>query len=174
VDRGRAWQRVSRALFAWRSAQPDDPVAAEDLTRISTLLRTFAPLTGDQPELAPGDRRHLGQALAGAAAVTADIGRWNQQAVTRMGRAHQVYVPARTLTGNQVTGDRSLARAKLADRLGLAPTELLETATTLYGLTAPKRDSALLGAGGLTLRGEPLRTGAVAAAASRDPIHRST
>ena len=174
VDRGRAWQQVSRALFTWRSAQPGDPVAAEDLTRISALLRTFAPLTGDQPELAPGDRQHLGQVIAGAAAVTADIGRWNQETATRMGQAHQIYVPACTLTGAQVTNDHSLTQAKLADRLGLAPTELVEAAAGLYGLTAPKKDSALLGAGGLTLRAEPLRTGAVAAAPSRDPIQRST
>jgi hypothetical protein len=174
ADRGRAWQQVSRTLFTWRSAQPGDPVAAEDLNRISGLLRTFAPLTGDQPELAPGDHRNLGQALAGAAAVTADIGRWNQQTVTRMSRAHQIYVPARTLTGNQVTDDRSLTQAKLADKLGLAPTELLDAAAGLYGPTAPKKDSALLGTGGLTLRAEPLRAGAAAAAPSRDPIHRST
>jgi len=62
---------------------------------------------------------------------------------TRMGRAHQIYVPARTLTGAQVTDDLSLAQAKLADRLVRAPTELLETAMAQYGLTAPTGAASL-------------------------------
>ena len=85
VNRGCAWQQASRALFTWRSAQSGDPVEAEDLNRVSGLLRTFAPLTAELPELTPGDRRHLGQAIASGAAVTADIGRWNQEAVTPHG-----------------------------------------------------------------------------------------
>jgi hypothetical protein len=173
VERGRAWQQVSRALFTWRSAQPGDPVVADDLNRVSGLLRTFAPLVGDQPELTPGDRRHLGQAIAGAAAMTADIGRWNQQTATRMGRAHQIYVPARTLTGAQVTDERTLAQAKLAGRLGLAPTELLEATTALYARTSPRRDSALLGANGLTLRAEPLVSDFAATSPSGNPVHRT-
>ena len=112
--------------------------------------------------------------FAGAAAITADIGGWNQQTVTRMGRAHQIYVPARTLTGEQVTDERALAQAKIAGRLGLAPTELLEATTALYARTSPRKDSALLGANGLTLRTEPLVSDlATTMAPASDPISRA-
>lgn|SRR5664280_816474 len=73
-----------------------------------------------------------------------------------MGRAHQIYVPARTLTGAQVTDERSLAQAKLAGRLGLIPTELLEATSALYELAVARKESALSGAGELTLSAEPL------------------
>ncbi|HEY8722183.1 hypothetical protein [Pengzhenrongella sp.] len=172
ASRGRAWQEVSRALVDWRSAQPGDPVVEQDFARVSGLLRTFAPLSGDQPDLSPGDRRHLGQAISAACAMTADIGRWNQTTAERMGRGHQVYVPARSLTGSQVTWKPELADAKLSGRCVPADGHRIETVDALYTRTIAHKDPALLGAGGLTLRAEPLRTVAKPAP-GHDPIERS-
>jgi hypothetical protein len=172
ASRGRAWQDVSRALFSWRSAQPGDPVVAEDFTRVSGLLRTFAPLNGGQPDLPPGDRQSLEESIAAAAKMTADIGRWNQSTVARMGSAHQIYVSAHTLTGTQVTDEDALAEAKLMGRVVPADVRLIGAAGALYARTAPKTGSALRGAGGLTLRGEPLGAEATVTALGRDPIER--
>jgi len=145
----------------------------EDFARVSGLLRTFAPVTGEQPDLPPGDRRHVGQAIAAAAKITSDIGRWNQTTVRRMGSAHEIYVPAQTLTGTQVTGVEALAEAKLMGRCVPADVHLVEVAGALYARTAQKKDPALRGASGLTLRVDPLRPDAVATAPSHDPIERS-
>ena len=50
-------------MIDWRSAQPGDPVVAEDFAKVSGLLRAFAPLSGDQPDLSQDDRRALGAAI---------------------------------------------------------------------------------------------------------------
>ena len=65
----------------------------------------------------------------------------------------------------------ALAEAKLAGRCVPADVRLVESAGALYARTAPQKDLALLGAGGLTLRAEPLRPEATTA--SHDPIERS-
>jgi hypothetical protein len=163
---------VSRVLLNWRAAQPVDPVVADDFAKVSRLLRTFAPLRGTQPDLSRDDRRHLGQAIVGAMAMTADIGTWNQTTVTRMGRGRQIYVPAATLTGDQVTDVLALTEAKLTGRYAPADLHLVDSAGALYTRTAPQRDPALLGAGGLTLRAQPLRLDT--RAPGHDPIERST
>ena len=172
VGRGRGWQQVARALLDLRSAQPGDPLVEEDFARVSGLLRTFAPLSGEQPHLSAADRRHLGQAIAAAAAITADIGAWNQTTLTRMGRGHQLYLRAQTLTGDQVTSSHDLAAAKLAGRCVPAQADAVEAAVALYTGTTPERNTALLGAQGLTLRAEPLHPDEERTAPGHDPIGR--
>ena len=173
ANRGRAWQEVSRALFTWRSAQPGDPVVAEDFSRVSGLLRSFAPLTGEQLDLSLEDRHHLVDALTSASKTTAEIGRWNRNSVLRMGDAHQVYIPAQTLTGTQVTDTDALAEAKLLGRYVPADDHLIDTASALYKRTAPKKDPGLSGPNGLSLRVEPLRLGAAASPSAHEPIQRN-
>lgn len=173
ANRGRAWQDVSGTLFAWRSAQPGDPVVAEDFARVSGLLRSFAPLNGKQPDLLPQDRHHFADALTSASKTTAEIGRWNRTTVLRMGDAHQVYVPARTLTGSQVTETDALAEAKLLGRYVSADDHLIDTASALYKRTALRKDPGLSGPNGLSLRVEPLRLGAAASPSAHEPIERN-
>lgn len=155
------------------TAQPRDLVVAEGFARVSGLLRVFAPLSGGQPDLSPGYSRHLGQAINAASEMTADIGRWNQTTAERMGCGHQIYVPARSLTGTQVARVVELAEAKLARRCVPAEPHLIDTVKALYTRTAAENDPSLLGAGGLTLRAEPLRADVCARALKDDPIERS-
>lgn len=171
--RGRAWQGVYRGLRDWRSAEPVDPIAAQDLTVVGGLLRTFAPLSGEQPALAAGDRRHLGQAIAAAVAMTTDIGRWNQTTIARMGPARQIYVRAETLTGAQVSDSYALAAAKLTDRCVVATPDAVDAVASLYDRTTRPKNSALVGAEGLTLRAEPLRAASTFTAPAHDPIERT-
>ena len=92
VVRGRAWQDVNRALLTWRSTQPGDTVVAGDVARVTVRLRDLAPLVGDQPDLAVGEQRRLGDVLAQATDTLGDVGRWSHRTLERMGHARQVLV----------------------------------------------------------------------------------
>jgi len=87
--------------------------------------------------------------------MTFDIATWNRQTIVRMDAAHQLYVPARTLTGDQVTDVDNLVAAKLTARLAPAPAGITETAIHLYQPVAPADTSAVTGAEGLILRATP-------------------
>ncbi|RYV49542.1 hypothetical protein [Pengzhenrongella frigida] len=174
ANRGRAWQDVSRAIFSWRSAEPGDPVVAEDFARVSGLLRSFAPMAGAQPDLSVADGHHLADALTSASKTTTEIGRWNRTTVLRMGAANQIYIPAQILTGSQVTETEALVEAKIQGRYVPASDHFIDTASTLYRRTAPKKDPALSGPSGLSLRVEPLPVGPAASPPGHDPIARST
>ncbi|QTE30066.1 hypothetical protein [Pengzhenrongella sicca] len=181
--RGRAWQEVYRGLRGLKSAEPADPAVTEGLAAVDGVLRAVAPLRGRQPDLAVGERRDVGQAIVGATAMMADIARWNRTAFTRMARAEQVYVRADALPGAAVRNSDVLAGAKLTGRCVIAAPEAVDTVASLYGRAAPPRNSALIGASGLTLRAEPLRAEplraeplwapATSAHPARDPIERT-
>ncbi|MGV8968728.1 MAG: hypothetical protein ACOH2F_20915, partial [Cellulomonas sp.] len=174
AGRGRAWQGVARSLQNLRSTEPCEPEVADDFAKVTGLLRMFAPLTGEQPELSARDRRHLGQAIGAATSMTADVGRWNQATVTRMGRQRQLYVRAASLPGDRVTDEDAVVAAKLADRCIPADAAVVGAVSDRYLATAPKRTSALIGEQGLSLRAVPLRIeDAPAAGSGRDPIERT-
>jgi hypothetical protein len=155
VVRGRAWQDVNRALLTWRSTQPGDTVVAGDVARVTGRLRDLAPLVGDQPDLAVGEQRRLGDALAQATDTLGDVGRWSRRTLERMGHAHQVLVPGHLLSGEQVTDDAIRAAAKLDHRYTPVPDAVLDDCGHLYARTYPSPNLALTGAGGLGLRVEP-------------------
>ncbi|NMR21150.1 hypothetical protein [Cellulomonas fimi] len=171
VQRGQAWQDLSRALFPWQAAESADPRVTEHLHHLGHLLRPVAPLAAPPPELPPRDARRLGQALAGAVQMTTEIATWNRTTVARMARAHQIYVPGRILTGEEITDSQVLAAAKLTGRLAPAGEQQLRLVESLYTRVATVRIQALTGAGGLTLHAEPLRADAVRMV-SHEPIGR--
>ena len=128
-------------------------------------------MTGAQPDLSLADRHHLADALTSASKTTAEIGRWNRTTVQRMGNAHQIYLPARTLTGNQVTETEALAEAKLLGRYVPVADGHIESVSSLYRNTAPKRDPRLSGPYGLSLQVESLRLDATGSPSGHEPIH---
>ena len=172
VVRGRAWQDVNRALLTWRSTQPGDAVVASDVARLTGCLRDLAPLVGDQPDLAVGEQRRLGDVLAQATDTLGDVGRWNRRTLERMGHAHQVLVAGHLLSGEQVTDDAIRAAAKLDHRYTPAPDAALDDCGHLYARTYPSPNLALAGAGGLALRLECGHSGRGdrLPAMSREPI----
>ena len=171
ANRGRAWQDVSRAIFTWRSAEASDPVVAEDFAKVSGLLRSFAPMAGAQPDLSLADRYHLADALTSASRTMGEIGRWNRTTVQRMGNAHQIFIPAQTLTGSQVTETEAFAEAKLLGRYVPVADGHIESVSSLYRNTAPKRDPRLSGPYGLSLQVESLRLDATKSPSGHEPIH---
>jgi hypothetical protein len=145
-------------MLTWRSTPPGDTVVADDIARVTSLLRDLAPLVGDQPDLPAGERRRLGEAMDHATDTLADVGRWNRRTLERIGHAHHVLVPAHTLTGGQVTDDAIRAAAKLDRRYTPVPDSAIDTCGPLFARTYPSVNVALIGAGGLALKVETART----------------
>lgn len=175
VVRGRAWQDVNRAMLTWRSTQPGDSVVAGDVARVTGRLRDLAPLVGDQPDLAVGERRRLGDSLAQATDTLGDVGRWSRRTLERMGHAHQVLVPGHLLSGEQVTDDAIRAAAKLDHRYTPVRDAALDDCGHLYARTYPNPNLAPTGAGGLSLHVEPTLSahGDRLPVMNRDPIARA-
>ena len=66
----------------------------------------------------------------------ADIAQWNAAVLDRLGRAGELYFPARTLTGEQVTDQPALVDAKLRGRLAPAPSEQVQRLAEGYAAAA--------------------------------------
>jgi hypothetical protein len=135
VERGHAWQELRRHLHPLASPAPRDDVVREDLIAITRALRAIAPLapttTPRASELDPHTRR-VGAALNGAVTLMADVGDHGAQAFRRITRTSTLYLPARSLTGDQITDRPDLAKAHLADKLTLAPQPHLDAVAHLF------------------------------------------
>ena len=120
------------------------------------------------------DAAQLREVLAGAVEMTGDIARWNAATLRVIAEAGQLHVPARALTGDQVSDDLRLVRAKLTDRLAPAPDDAVAAVVAAYEAVTTRPDARMLGAGGLTLRAAPLRADVTTAAGvGVEPVHRS-
>ena len=89
----------------------------------------------------------------------------------RTGNAHQIYIPAHTLTGSQVTETEALAEAKLLGRYVPVADSHIESVSSLYRNTAPKRDPRLSGPYDISLQVESLRPDATKSPSGHEPIH---
>jgi len=106
--------------------------------------------------------------------MTSDIARWNVATLRVLAETGQLHVPARSLNGDQVSADLHLVQAKLTDRLAPAPENAVTAVAAAYEAMITRPDARVLGAGGLTLRAQPLRPDATTfAGAGIEPVHRS-
>ncbi|MHB1492062.1 MAG: hypothetical protein ACYCTH_16410, partial [Cellulomonas sp.] len=133
LEHGRTWQDLTVRLRPFITPAPCDDVVRDDLVAVGHLLQTLAPLTG--PTAGGATRlseRPTGAALNGAVQVMADIAEWNAQTFTRLAHNGQLHIPARALTGDDVTNDPTLAAAKLAGRLVTTPESATSRIIELY------------------------------------------
>ena len=133
LEHGRTWQDLTVRLRPFITPAPCDDVVRDDLVAVGHLLQALAPLTG--PTTGGATRlseRATGAALNGAVQVIADIAEWNAQTFTRLAHSGQLHIPARALTGDDVTNDPTLATAKLTGRLVTAPESATSRVTELY------------------------------------------
>lgn len=133
LEHGRTWQDLAVRLRPFITPAPCDDVVRDDLVAIGHLLQTLAPLTG--PTAGGATRlseRPTGAALNGAAQVMADIAEWNTRTFTRLAHSGQLHIPARALTGDDVTNDPTLTTAKLTGRLVTPPESATSRITELY------------------------------------------
>ena len=114
MPRSRQWRAVAAALQPWQTAERAHPAVIGHARRVRALLVDVAPLADQQAVASVAPTRDVAQALRAAVQVTDAISVWNAATVDGLPRSH-VTMPARLLTGDQVTDDPTLAAAKLAD-----------------------------------------------------------
>lgn len=133
VDRARRWQRLSISLTTFRSSAPPDDDVRADLTAAAGLLSAIAPLAGPSRASASDPHaRRAGATLNGAVRLMTDVAHQNSRAFSAIARTGAIYIPARALTGDEVTDDPALVRARLEARLVRAPQSLLAEVGELY------------------------------------------
>jgi hypothetical protein len=133
VARGRSWQSLGNKLAALLSPAPHDEVVRADLTALARLLPALAPLSGPgRAHEADPTSRSTGAALGGAVALMTEIADHNARTFAKITRTSTVYVPARALTGDEITDHPELVRARLGGRLAPAPERQLAEVSRLY------------------------------------------
>jgi hypothetical protein len=133
VERARRWQSLSMSLATLRSSAPPDDDVRADLTAAADLLSTIAPLAGPSRASAPDPHaRRAGATLNGAVRLMTDVAHQSSRAFSVLARTSAVYIPARTLTGDEVTDNPVLVRAHLEGRLVRAPQRVLAEVSELY------------------------------------------
>ncbi|MBB2921276.1 hypothetical protein [Cellulomonas cellasea] len=133
VDAARRWQKLCVPLAMLRSSGPPDELVRADLTAAAGLLSTIAPLAGQSRASAPNPQsRRAGATLNGAVRLMTDVADQSSRAFTAIARTGAVYVPARTLTGDDVTDHPELVRAHLEGIPVRAPQRMLTHVGELY------------------------------------------
>jgi len=133
VDRGRRWQTLGSKLAALLSPAPHDDVVRADLTALARLLPAIAPLSGPgRAHEADPTSRLTGATLGGAVNLMTEIADHNARTFAKITRTSTVYVPARALTGEEITDRPELVRARLSGKLAPAPERQLEDVNRLY------------------------------------------
>jgi len=150
MPRSRLWRAVATGLQPWQTAERANPAVVGHARRVRALLAEVAPLGDQWTGTGVAPVREVVQALRAAVQVTDAIGGWNAATLDGLPCA-RVTMPARALTGDQVTNDPTLAAAKLADRRVDVPASGYRDLRDAYAAVAGKPDSRT---GGL----EPLLT----------------
>jgi hypothetical protein len=137
-----AWREVHKQLAQLRTATPVMEGLRADVVAIRRLLEAVA-----DGEPTPRAQR----AVVAAAGRFGEIAVWNREAFEAQGKKGRVVTPGRFLTGNQVSDDPLLVRAKLKGTLAPLQKEQVKALTAAYeraatastpspnpdGLTAP-------------------------------------
>jgi len=133
VARGRSWQALGGKLAALVSPAPHDDVVRAHLTALARLLPAVAPLSGPgRAHEADPTLRRTGATLGGAVALMTEVADHNARTFATITRTSTVYVPARALTGDEITDHPELVRARLDGRLAPAPEHHLDEVDKLY------------------------------------------
>lgn len=128
-----AWTLVHLQTRQLRTASPGLGVIRTDLLAVRDLCRVVLPLGGPVGLSAnANDERRVRALVNGGIRSFADIAQWNAAVTDRIGLAGEFYVPARTLSGEQVTDQSALVEAKLRGRLAPAPGEQVQRLVESY------------------------------------------
>jgi hypothetical protein len=103
-----AWRTVHVQLRQLRTATPVVDGLRGDVVAVRRLLGVLA---AEEPN------RRTQRAVISAAGRFGEIAVWNVEAVETQGKKNRIYIPGRFLTGNQVSDEPVLVRAKLKGTL---------------------------------------------------------
>ncbi|MGW6129738.1 hypothetical protein ACWFNE_06910 [Cellulomonas sp. NPDC055163] len=133
LTHGRTWQAIGRGLAPLRDPAPRDEVVRADLTESLGILRIVAPLSkhGDAVSTDPGLRR-LGATFNGAARAMCEMARYNATTLERLARTGTIQLPARLLSGEEITDNPDLVHANLDRQLAPVPPANIARLTDLY------------------------------------------
>ncbi|WP_298458214.1 hypothetical protein [uncultured Cellulomonas sp.] len=133
IARGKSWQELSAKLAGMVSPVPRDDVVHDDLTGLARLLPAVAPLGEAGRSLqSDSDARRTGAAFGGAVVLMTEVAEYNARTFAAINRTSTVYVPARTLTGDEITDHPALVQARLDGRLAPASARQLDEVGKLY------------------------------------------
>ena len=133
VARGRRWQALSSKLAPMVSLMPHDPSVHADLVAFAHLLPAVAPISGPgRATSADPDKRRVGAALGACVALTPELAQNGARAFAVLARTHDLFVPARSLTGDEITDDPALVSARLHGALAPASGRQVEQVAGLY------------------------------------------
>ncbi|MCZ3390037.1 MAG: hypothetical protein LH645_13205 [Actinomycetia bacterium] len=155
-----AWSSLHLQTRQLRTASPGLGVIRTDLLAVRDLCWVVLPLGGSVRPSANADGERRVRALVnGGIRSFADIAQWNAAVADRLSLAGELYVPARTLSGEQVTEQPVLVEAKLGGRLAPAPGEQVQRLVESYAAAsavAPESSRKPTAAGVLTRGRVPL------------------
>lgn len=130
-----AWLHLMGDLRGYQTPAPGNTELRHDTAAIHDLLETLVPTAG--PDAGRGDApasvpdRELAGVLHGAVAGTAQAAQWCGTAFARLARSGQIYLPARALTGDELTDRADLAEVRLQRPAALVPAPAQRTEHTL-------------------------------------------
>jgi len=114
VDGRALWSLVHLQARQLRTASPGIGAVRTDLLAVRDLCQVVLPMAGSAGhETNAEDERRVRALVNGGIRSFADIAQWNAAVLDRLGVAGELYVPARTLTGEQVIDQPALVEAKL-------------------------------------------------------------
>ncbi len=129
---GGQWRVARLQLRRLRTLGPASPAMDALTTTTWQRLVSLAPRGVHGSDLGAGDRQRLEAILLRGTEVFGEVADWNATTVQRLSNTGQLYVPARALTGDEVTDHPDLAAAKLAGRYVAARPEHLRPLLVAY------------------------------------------
>jgi len=132
LDGREGWGLVHEQVRQLRTATPGLGVVRADLLGVRDLLGRLALSGTSGMETTDHAERRLQAFLRGGIDAFTDIAAWNASVVDNLAARGQLYVPGRSLTGDQIKDRPGLIEAKLHNRLTAAPGECVRRLAAAY------------------------------------------
>ncbi|WP_164983974.1 hypothetical protein [Cellulomonas endophytica] len=137
LTRARAWQALVIDLRDYLAPGPPQPDIRTEVLAVRDLLDQVAPL--HEPNRLAGlddaSNKQLLSTVNTAVTTMNNISDWNVRAFTQLAAHQQLHLPARLLSGNDITDDPTLVTAKLTGLRVTAPTSRTTRTLHLYADT---------------------------------------
>ena len=125
-----AWRLVHLQVRQLRTTNPASADVRAEVVAIRDLLAEVVGEARSNPH-APSSRQLQG-VLVGAARGFSDIATWNRQVFDDLGRRHQIFIPGRYLSGNEVSNRIDLVKVKLSNGITAATKQHQDPTAAAY------------------------------------------
>jgi hypothetical protein len=145
IESAAQWQAL---LFEGRhllAPGPGNPAVHAAVPRVHRLTTHLAAAAVSTSRVSGISSRQTGALLNHAVGVAAEIAGWNAQTFKTLAASDQIFIPARELTGDQVTDAPDLVRAKLGGAVVPVPDTIRDAILARYRETCTRESSPLCG-----------------------------